>query len=317
MNRQPRFFLVKLAQTYYNSFFFFFLLVLAFAIPTSRLLMSMSQIGLALLWILDARYREKLQGFFHNRIALILSSLFLLHLIGMLYTSDFDAAVKDLRIKLPLLLLPFFFSGAKTFSRQKALWILLAFVAGVFYASAFVSIENWFSQQDIQTILSDRFIKHMRFSLNINMAIYSLVLIAIYERKKWPDRIFISVIVLWLFIFMLKMGAMTAYVLFVLLLLYLAVSILMRSRGKQLVLGWMSLGLVLIVSGYFAFAFLRPILIKSELKEISSLEQKTAQGNDYNQISAELTENGKPIYVYICEKELEPEWAKRSRLPYS
>ena len=46
-------------------------------------------------------------------------ALFLLHLIGCLWTSDFDYAIKDLTIKLPLLILPIIIGTSKRFTVQE------------------------------------------------------------------------------------------------------------------------------------------------------------------------------------------------------
>ena len=43
--------------------------------------------------------------FIRNKPALIFGSIYLLHVAGLLYTTDFDYALKDLRTKLPILIL--------------------------------------------------------------------------------------------------------------------------------------------------------------------------------------------------------------------
>ncbi len=316
MTRQARFILSRLAQNYYEEFFFFFLLVMAFSIPTSRLVMSMSQIALASLWVLDMRYREKLALFFKNKAALILSFLFALHLIGLFYTSDFDAAFKDLRIKLPLLLLPLFFSSAVKFNKKKAHWIIYTFIAGVIYASLFTSIEHWISGEDIKSILSDRFIKHMRFSLSINLAIFSLFLLLFSAWKKVWQRVLTVLIVLWLFVFMLKMGALSAYVIFALLFVFLLIYALTQTSGKKFIFSAITLFITLFVGSYFVLFLVEPSFLKGGTIEIIPLDKKTAQGNNYSHKPTSLKENGKLIYEYVCEKELNKQWNNRSELSF-
>jgi hypothetical protein len=316
MTRQPRFILSRLAQNYYEEFFFFFLLVMAFSVPTSRLVMSMSQIALASLWVLDTRYREKFGLFFQNKVALILSSLFVLHLLGLFYTNDFDAAFKDLRIKLPLLLLPLLFSSVTSFSKQKTRWVLLAFSAGVLYSSLFVSTEQWFLGEDIKTILSDRFIKHMRFSLSINLAIFSLFLLLITEWRNAWQRVLAVLILLWLFVFMLKMGALSAYVIFSLLFVFLLIYVLSQSSGKTFFFSAISLFIALSVASYFLLFLVEPSFLKGDTIEIIPLDKKTSQGNNYSHKPRSLKENGKHIYQYVCEKELKKQWNQRSEQPF-
>lgn len=313
MNRQPRFILSRLAQNYYEEFFFFFLLIMAFSIPTSRLVMSMSQIALASLWVLDGRYRDKLKLFFQNKIALILGSLFALHLVGLLYTQDFDSALSDLRIKLPLLLLPLFFSSSVKFNKKKAQWVVYAFIAGVLYASLFTGVEDWISGEDIKAILSDHFIKHMRFSLSINLAIFALFFLALAEWKKMWPRVLAFLIVLWLLVFMLKMGALSAYVIFALLLVFLWLYSLIKTTGIGFIINLIAFSISLGATTYFILSFLTPQVL---IKESIPPEEKTALGNDYYHMPLDVYENGKPIYHYVCEEELSEQWNNRSALTF-
>ena len=48
--------------------------------------------------------KEKWSRFTSNKVAVLFVGIWLLHLVGMLWTSDFANGIKDLRIKLPLLL---------------------------------------------------------------------------------------------------------------------------------------------------------------------------------------------------------------------
>ncbi|MCK9167249.1 MAG: hypothetical protein M0O94_01670, partial [Bacteroidales bacterium] len=97
-------------------------------LPTSRFLMSISQFLLLGAWVIygieqiaasgikpglmwPLRVVENRFGcFFRQREAIIFILIFLLHGIGLLWTSDLPFGLHDLRIKLPLLLLPIVFS---------------------------------------------------------------------------------------------------------------------------------------------------------------------------------------------------------------
>ncbi|MBN2235910.1 MAG: O-antigen ligase family protein [Bacteroidales bacterium] len=312
MSRAYRFFLLRWARDYYESFFYFFLLILAFSIPTSRLLMSMSQLALASLWILDGRYLIKLRQFFQNRIAWILTLLYVLHFVGLFYSDDKTLAMTDLRIKLPLFLLPFFFSSIRNLGQRKAAWVLFAFVTGAVYASAFVSVEHWIGSKSLEVLLSDRFIKHMRFSLFINFAIFILIYLGRSNMFNRSVQGAIVVVILWLIFFMFQLGALSAYVLFLVFSLYF---ILETYRKKS---HGMLLFAVLVIAGFLIalVSITDFILPEKQAVSIDSLDKKTTQGNDYYHLPNDVFENGKPIYIYVCEKELNREWSKRSSLSF-
>src|ERR1700740_763545 len=71
---------------------------------------SMSMMLIGVNWFTELHYRERLQAFFRNIPAVLLTSVFFLHLLGLLWTTDFDYGWNDIRIKIPLLILPFFVS---------------------------------------------------------------------------------------------------------------------------------------------------------------------------------------------------------------
>ena len=51
-------------------------------------------------WIAAGNLKQKLNTLQTSKIFWVLISLFLLHLLGLLYTSNFEYAIKDLKIKL-------------------------------------------------------------------------------------------------------------------------------------------------------------------------------------------------------------------------
>ncbi|HEY6435204.1 MAG TPA: hypothetical protein VIY47_01325, partial [Ignavibacteriaceae bacterium] len=54
-----------------------------------------------------------------NKAAIILVGLFFMHVIGLLYTSDFEYAYKDIRIKAPLLLFPIIFGSTSVLNGKQ------------------------------------------------------------------------------------------------------------------------------------------------------------------------------------------------------
>ena len=122
------------------------LILIGIFLPTSKFGLSVSQFYLIALWFLlglDMRAINKMfpekpfinriisriavsfkgiwhniktrfNDFIHNKIAVVMVSMYLLHFIGLIYTSDFQYAFKDLRIKLPILVFPLILSSMNT-----------------------------------------------------------------------------------------------------------------------------------------------------------------------------------------------------------
>ena len=61
--------------------------------------------------------------------------IWLLHVIGLLWTQDFHEGIKDLRIKLPLLFLPVVLSGSGSLQAKQFKVLLWLFIAAVLAGS--------------------------------------------------------------------------------------------------------------------------------------------------------------------------------------
>src|SRR5690349_17393390 len=177
-------------------------------LSSSNFLMSLSQMILGANWLLEGNYVQKTKRFLTNKAALIFCGIYVLHLVGMLYSSDLQYGLKDLRIKLPLLILPFIIASSKPIKATDLEKLMLLFVGAVFVCTlistavlfGFTSIQV----NDIRDI--SIFISHIRFSLLICLSAF--VLGWFIYKKKFNKRVEIAltILILWLitFLFLLK-----------------------------------------------------------------------------------------------------------------
>ena len=84
-------------------------------------------IVLGLLWIGSFGMKEKFQVLRTKPIALSFISLYILHLISLLYSSNTTVALSDLELKVTLLLLPIFILSTQLFSNSKKEFLLQVF----------------------------------------------------------------------------------------------------------------------------------------------------------------------------------------------
>ena len=77
-------------------------------LPFRNNISSVIGIIIFLFFIVDKENRliDKLKGLLVNKLAILTLSIYLIHLIGLIYTSNFKYASLDLEIKLPLFILP-------------------------------------------------------------------------------------------------------------------------------------------------------------------------------------------------------------------
>ena len=140
---------------------------MAAGLTLSPFLMSVSQFLLLIVWLfMGDPVKEKLKRFSQSRIAILLVSFYLLHVIGLLYTSDFQYAFKDLKVKLPLLAFPIILSSVKPLDKKRFDLLLLVYVASVFVATC-LSFRLWLRHDYVDIRDISDIISHIRFCLNI------------------------------------------------------------------------------------------------------------------------------------------------------
>ena len=122
----------------------YLLVAFAFALPFKFNISSIIGFLLIFLFFIDFKnLKERIKIVFSNKLSLIVLSVFFIHLLGLLYTSNFKYALTDLEIKLPLFLFPIIiFSGIKIdFSILKKVFV--SFISGCFLASLFCIYNSY------------------------------------------------------------------------------------------------------------------------------------------------------------------------------
>jgi len=304
-----------------NSILLTGLLMLAAGLPLSLFITSLSQFFILGSYFLEGSLRDKIKKSFSNRLALLISGIWLLHLAGMLWTSDLDEGFRDLRIKLPLLILPFVLAGSPALSQKQYKLILATFVGAVF-AGSVVSIAVFYGLTGHEVLnIRDIFIfniSHIRFALFTCLSVF--ILFYFLRKSMAGGQKLISTIavalILYFSAFLVFMESVTGIII-------LAITVIVhlfiagfRSSSKAM--------------RYFliAVSVILPVILVIEVRTVIreyfvrhdypvNLSEKTGSGNDYVSLTdVNLFENGYPIWVYVCEKELREEWNQRSQMPY-
>lgn len=185
-------------------------------------------------WIAAGNLNQKLNTLRTSKIFWVLIGLFLLHLMGLLYTSNFEYALKDLKIKLPIFFLPIVFITSPSLSVSefrrilKVLLIsaLLSSIYGMYYYLRYFQV-TFFELREMS-----RFISHIRLSLlNTIAAFAAFYLLAKNNwRKLSYTNLYYLVAGIWLFIFNGIMGSRMGLVVFFILLLLGSIFLVIRHK---------------------------------------------------------------------------------------
>ena len=349
-------------RPYLNQAYLLGLLMVAVGLTLSPFLMGMSQFWLVLVWLVDALtppskeaggIKTKLSRFWQNKAAVLLVAFYLMHVVGLLWTSDFEYAMKDLRVKLPILVMPFVLSSMPPLDRKRFDFVMLVYVLAVFVATLFSSVSYWrHDYEDVREI--SHFISHIRFCLNI---VFCIAIIGWYiVKSKAPEPVegpskrssnstaafrqaqrpspakapepvegpthtnrFLQWLLLLWFIYQIYIfESLSGYVILVAVAVISAVYAFLqwkKGRGWHIAVGVAAL-VVVTVATVVVVHFVKPLL-KVETVDFSTLEKKTALGNDYwHDTIYNPVEDGKFVGLYYCRKELQEAWPQRSTLPF-
>lgn len=319
-------------RSYLNQAYLLGLLMVAVGLTLSPFLMGMSQFWLAGVWIIDGfvakDFKQKLSRFWSNKAAVLLVAFYFMHVIGLLWTSDFQYAMKDLRVKLPILIMPFVLSSMEPLDRKRFNFVMLIYVLSVFVATQF----SFFSYQshdyeDVREI--SHFISHIRFCLNI---VFCIAIIGYYIFKMrvsrgngvpaFGVRVVVNQFLMWFmllwFVYQIYIfESLSGYVVLAAVLLVSAAYAFLqwkKSRAWHIAVG--ALVLLVVAAAFLVLRHEVKPLLKVEPVDFATLEYQTAQGNDYwHDTIYNPVEDGRYVGLYYCRKEMEEAWSQRSTIP--
>lgn len=332
-----------------SNLYFFNLVLLALSIVLSRFTMSVFQFTLLIMWVWWGFSFEVVNRFFRkagpfsglwhtfvyilktarnnlvdnfelllkNRVALVIVSLYLMHIVGLIHSHDFNYALKDLRIKLPLLLLPIVMATMKKINWRQLKTLLLLYVLAILISSMF-SLHAYINQSftDIRQI--SLFINPIRFSLNVVFGFFILLWFVAKDReiKHW-QRIAMAGVMIWFILFLVILESMIGVLsLFAIALGLIFVKFLqLKKTGLRLALLLLLLAMPLL--GFFYVKSIVDTLNKAPDINIESLPTHTAKGNPYTHDTINYgIEDGTFIGLYLSVDELEEAWNKRGNINF-
>lgn len=305
----------------YRNIYLVGIAALAASLPLSIFTTSVAEIILVANWLIERNFKEKWQIIKSRKSLLIIGSIYLIHLIGLINTQDFNYAFHDLKIKLPLLVLPLVIGTSPALERIQLKWILVFFTCAVL-AGTIISASVLFNIvpyqfSDVREI--SLFVDHIRFSLLINIAIFSLLYIILsgeFKLMKW-EYIAYTLVSAWLILFLVMLQALTGLFVFVIT-GFLLFWIYIRNI-KHIIIRWFfavfMITAILISVSYLTKVISRFYTVEQINKD--QIDKFTINGNPYeHDFSKGQFENGNYVWLYICEKELQNEWNRRSSLTY-
>lgn len=301
----------------HSTLYYFGLLLFAAAIPLSNFMMSLAQWILVANFFIDPRLPEKLKRLLSNKAALFLIGIWLLHVIGLIWTNNLSYSIKDLRVKLPLLIVPFIMAGEPLINKKTFIRILsvhsLAVLAGSLVVMYGLVIRHISDPREASVLIS-----HIRFSLNVCVAIFTGAWCLITQKEEnRMIRLLRMVLLLWLLVFLFILGSFTGIAVIGLTGFAALLRFGLKGRSRRVKIMTVSVIAITLLSlgGWFVHFYMKNI--RRDPVNPAQLEWKTPNGNNYLHIlDNQQVENGHYLWMYVCDDEMRTAWNLRSNIPF-
>jgi hypothetical protein len=297
--------------------YLFFLSILGFALPVSLFLISLAMIGLALIWLVEGDFTGKWNRFRSNKALQFFLLIYPVHLLWMINTQDYTYGFHDLRIKLPLLLLPLIAGTTEPLDRKELTLVFYSFILGCFLASVLaifrfmevIPVRNL----DVRNISGT--LSHIRLSLMINLAFFILIWLGRKEQINWKRGLILG-FACWFLFFLFFLKSMTGILIFLIIIWSLLFywSSHVSNRKTKILARCFLLFLPLFCVLYTSWVV--HCFLPEHRPDPDTLEKLSPHGNPYtHQLESTAVENGNWVWYYFCESELVNAWNKRSAFP--
>jgi O-antigen ligase len=304
-----------------NSLYLIALIIIACSLPLSVFLTSVGIFFLLAVWLFEGRFRKKLILLKGNAMLLVFLTIYMVHVIWLIQSTDFRYGLHDIQMKLPLVVFPVILASMDPLSQKQRKILLSSFMLALFITAIIgLSVLLGFGKK---TVTDSReisvFISHIRLSLMINLGIFCGIWMFLNKestlfRKEKIVYLFL-IVALAVFIFILK--SITGIVVFLFLVFFSLIWIAIHQKSKNIkyLLIIPIIAIPLIMAGYVYYCFSR--FYKTDKIDIKTLESKTASGNTYvHDLQSTYIENGHYVWLYVCEDELRAGWNARSSYIY-
>lgn len=298
-----------------DKIYLFGILLLVVGLSFSRALTSISYVILIATWLIDPKVFQKFGSFFKNKPALILSSIYFMHLVGLIYTTDFNYAWLEIRTKIPLFILPLIFSTMRLPTKKEFVLVLVLFSLSVI-ATWGTSMFFFFRDSPLDFREVFHFNSHIRLSLMAVLAVSIFGWLSFKPELRTPfwAKIFMMILSLLLIWMVAVLEVMSG-----LLLLFLAgiiVGLIFIIRRKTFFAKIVKIGIPV-------FAVSIMVLLSLIIRDYWSVEEfpnqptVTALGNPYLDLESDFPiENGSPIGRMVCWTEMREGWNARSEFKF-
>lgn len=302
-----------------NTLFYSSVFLFALSLPLAEFMVSISAGLIFVSWLLTGQFVSKWKQLKSQPAVLLLISIFMVYVVGVIFTRHIDLALYELKKTAFILAIPLCLATGPKIEYNRFRKILIAFLATLNLATVIAIVRLLFRTQfGIHEIWEILFVSHIGFTFQILLGV-AILLHELYNNesiyKKWRLLIIADIAYLIAFLFILK--ALTGIVTLAILILIHLVFVIRRIKNRR----WKSLAIVMlplmILAGFAYLGWCVHHFYDIDKIDFDKLPATTANGCPYqHDLNDKTLENGHYVGLFICEVELQKSWEQRSSMGY-
>lgn len=299
------------SEKIHRYIFLFGILGLGFGMMLGAVPTSVPQLILAGNWLAEGNFKWKWNRLKSNKLFWILSAIFIIHVLGLFYTTNLEDGLQDIKTKIPLVFLPFLFFTAKPLSKKEFHGALYCFIAGCVGNTVWCLLYSFVLHQNEVVRNASRFMSHIRLGLYLNIAIAACVYFTV-KAEGLIKKVFFGLLAMYFILVLFILGLASGSVNFaILFLLVLGVIIYRQKPAIKIAALVVLVGFILLVTNYVMDIKNSQLVVNPTLN--NELQIYSPSGRTYLHFEKKgQKENGNYVQINIQPDELQGEWKKRA-----
>lgn len=292
------------------------LVLCAVFLPWSTALLSLAQMLLVANWIVAGVVTrtapQRWSAAFTKAPSLVFLSFFLLHIVGLLWTTELGWGSDLVRILLPVLSFGAVLAGSERLNAASFRTILVLGAWSAVASTVFGVVFSRASAEDYRGL--SMFISHIRLVLLLCFAIVVLL----WDLRRGPRWAMVGRLLAigWSLYFINRLGSIQG---FFILAVLAAVALWYWLNNMKPMLRWAVRGALVLAPLVLLVVLLREVRVRTALPDaaVLALTPHSAGGERYeHDLRNAQQENGTHVWTHIAWKELRRTWARRSAMRF-
>ncbi|MEZ5106788.1 MAG: O-antigen ligase family protein [Draconibacterium sp.] len=308
-----------LSKIFNANWFFATLVLFVLALPFSEALVSIIGGMLLLLALIEDSWENKLKRLVQNKNLLFLTGVFFIYLFSSIATYNHGESLYDIKKNLFYLVIPLAFVMGKSLNDIQKRFLFYSFLVAV-SISIFVSLIRWSTDNKIGSfeVHNISLISHIRFSFQLILAFWVTFLLYQKNSKIIANKYKILLIILCLYIlsFLFFQQSLTGIIAFGSSVAFYLFHQIFKLKKKYRIVLFLITGFLIVAPIFYVFSIIKSFYSIEQI-DCKTIDKKTKLGNDYvHDFDNPMVENGRYVFLYICESEMREEWNKISEFKY-